>query len=140
LGAATGCCFQVSRCLARYFQAVRQFPQLGIGLNLNAEMVNTIRARPSRRYSEVHFGIVQHPFCVVRLYDGRKCGEQRRIEADGFFEIIDRDVNVQALHSSFPVWNHSKTTRYQPTARTSRRHHCSNPSSGKPASPASFQN
>ena len=51
---------------------------------------------------EVDLRIVQHPLGVVGLNDGRRGAEERRIEADGLFEVFDSDVNVQAFQDKAP--------------------------------------
>ena len=58
-------------------------------------------ARPGPRADrEIDPRVLEHPFDVIVLDDGRLGREQRRIEPGRLREIVNRHVNVQALHRS----------------------------------------
>ena len=66
-------------------------------LDLDSEMVET-RLPPARGDREIDAGILKHPFRIVGLDHGWLRCEQRGVEADGMGNILDGDVNMQALH------------------------------------------
>jgi hypothetical protein len=53
---------------------------------------------PARRDREIDPGIIEHPFCVIRLhYDGLR-GKKRRVKSDRVSDVRDCDVNMHAFH------------------------------------------
>jgi hypothetical protein len=61
------------------------------GVDLKAQMIDT-HWLAMRRDREIDPRIFEHPFGVIRLKNGRLGGEQRRIESDGFVQVVDADV------------------------------------------------
>src|SRR3984893_7502613 len=66
------------------------------GVDLKAQVIDTDRLAMGRD-CEVHSRVLEHPFGVIGLPDARPCGKQRRIELDGFVEVVDADVHVKAF-------------------------------------------
>ena len=62
--------------------------QLGFVFDLDAEMIET-RLTASRRNGEVHAGVVEHPFGVVRLNQGGLRIEQSGVKADRLLKIAN---------------------------------------------------
>ncbi|KOT02027.1 hypothetical protein DM50_3702 [Burkholderia mallei] len=85
----------------RVVEARAHFRERRVVLRLHAEMVEP-RRRAALRDREIDARILEHPFRVVFLDDGRFGGEQRRIEANAVREIRDADVNVEAFHDRCP--------------------------------------
>ena len=56
--------------------------------------------RAARGDGEIDARVVEHPFGIVRLGNGRLCRKKGAVKADRLREIIDGDVNVQALHGA----------------------------------------
>ena len=54
---------------------------------------------PRSEIAEVDARIVEHPFGVVGLADGGLRRKQRGVEFDGLVEVLDRDMDVEALHA-----------------------------------------
>ena len=73
------------------------FLQLVGVLDLDAEMIEPGFA-PARRDREIHARIFQHPLGVIGFHDHRLRGKQRRVEADGMADILDGNVDMEALH------------------------------------------
>src|SRR3546814_3164508 len=51
------------------------------------------------RDREVHARIIEHPFRIVGLDDGRLGAEQLRIEAQAGVEVLYGNVDVETFHS-----------------------------------------
>src|SRR6516165_2438485 len=87
---------------ARLLQPGVDFVELVLALDLNAKVIETGSAT-ARRNGEIHARIVEHPFGVVPLDDGRFGREQRGIEVDRSGQIIDRDVDMHAFHNWYSL-------------------------------------
>src|SRR5216684_4417403 len=85
--------------------------QFVLALGLNAEM---IEARPfaARRDREIDARIIEHPFGIVGLHHGRRRVEQGRVEFDRIRDVLDRDVNVHALHGDTPLQDAGTLARF----------------------------
>ena len=59
-----------------------------------------IKARfaAARRDGEIHARVVKHPLGVIRFGDRGLRREQRRVEANGPLQIVDGDMDMEALH------------------------------------------
>jgi hypothetical protein len=66
-------------------------------------MLDTLAGVIARRDGEVDPRIVEHPLGVIVFQHRRLGREQRGIEPDRLVEILDPDVDVQALHADFLV-------------------------------------
>jgi hypothetical protein len=49
---------------------------------------------------EVHSRVFEHPLRIVGLEDHGLGGEELLVEAHGFIQIVDADVNMQAFHGN----------------------------------------
>jgi hypothetical protein len=72
-------------------------PEFLWGLHLNAKMIDSLFP-PALADREIDARVVQHPLGVIRFEDRRLGGEQRRIETDRSFEIVDGDMDMQSFH------------------------------------------
>src|SRR5262249_51027038 len=73
--------------------------QLRLALDFDAEMIEP-RLTAARGDREIDAWIVEHPFGIVGLDHGGSGREQGRGEPDRARDIVDRDVNMHALHAS----------------------------------------
>src|ERR1700759_2737228 len=71
--------------------------QLVGGLDLDAEVIEA-RLPSSRRDREIDARVLQHPLRIVGFHHGRLRCKERRVEADRMGDILDGDVNMEALH------------------------------------------
>ena len=68
-----------------------------IGFSLEAEVIHALHAG-AFGYGEIDTRIIQHPFRVVGLKDGRLHTEHGCVKTGTLAEIADRDVDVKAFH------------------------------------------
>jgi hypothetical protein len=65
---------------------------------LEAEMIHSGLAA-ALRDGEVNAGVFDHPLRVIWFVDGRGRGEDRRVETDVRFEVINGYMNMKAFHT-----------------------------------------
>lgn len=71
--------------------------KLVLALDLYAEVLDALRGMAGRD-GKVHARVFEHPLRIVRLGDRRLGAKERALELDRVVEVLDPDVNVQALH------------------------------------------
>jgi hypothetical protein len=81
-------------------RAVLQGLQLVGVVGLDAQVVDA-GTLAAGRDGEVHRRVVEHPLGVVGLGARRGGVEQAVVEGDAAVEVIDMQVNVEALHGGF---------------------------------------
>jgi len=86
----------------RPLQAFIDLGQLRPVLDLDAQMSNA-RLGAAFTDREIHPRIFEHPPGVIVFHDDGLGSEQRSIESDGLFEIVDADMDVKALHAVLRV-------------------------------------
>ena len=79
-------------------QPGRDFFQLRIRLDLNAEMVDAQRTAAAFGNREIDPGVVQHPFCIVGFPDIGIDAEQRAVESDRLCQALYRNMHMQSFH------------------------------------------
>src|SRR5262249_12820509 len=78
-------------------ELLAHIPELLGGVDLQSEVVDAGRSAASGD-REVDARILDHPLRVIGLGDGRRRTEDVRVEPDALVDIVDGDVNVEALH------------------------------------------
>jgi len=81
----------------RCMQARADVRQLIVGFNLESQMIHTGGAA-ALRDGEVHPRVVEHPFRIIRLHDGRGGTKESGVEPNAGFQSFDVDVDMEAFH------------------------------------------
>src|SRR3546814_420153 len=82
-------------------EATIDLGQLLLVFDLNAEMLDSLSGVIAGRNCEVDPRILEHPLRIVLLHHGRLRTEQGGVEADRLIEVLDSDMDMQALHADF---------------------------------------
>ena len=68
---------------------------------LDAEMLDPLAGVHAGRDCEIDPRIVEHPLGIILLHDAGLGAEQGGVEADRLVEVVDADMDVEALHADF---------------------------------------